>query len=103
MKINVCEEVTNLENGTYTAEIDTINEYENKKLLMKLILEDKTIFVKFFESEKLAQYSWNNIFKALNTDDTDDLIGKIIEFEIVNKKSEKNGYEFSNIKKVKLV
>lgn len=41
------------------------------------------------------------IFKALNTNNTEKLAGNNVEFEIKN--NSKNGKEYSNIKKIKLI
>lgn len=75
--------------------IEIVNEVIN--------LEDGTIFIKFYPTEELSRYPWANLFKALNTDNTDDLIGKSVEFEISNNASKKTDYVFSNIKKIKLL
>lgn len=102
MIINVVNEVTYLSDGTYTAEIETVHGYEeNNRVLMKFRLEDNTIFVKFYKTEDISSYPWANIFRALNSCNTDDLIGKKIEFEVKN--NSRNEKEYSNIKKVKLV
>lgn len=106
MKINVSNEVVYLENGTYIGEIQEVFEYPTKDgktgLCMKFRLEDDTIFNKFFDNtDFLGKYPWNMIFKALNTDNTDDLVGKNVEFEVKN--NSKNGKEYSNIKKIKLI
>lgn len=104
MEINILDEVTNLENGKYKAVIESIIGFEeNNKALVKFNLEDGRIFIKFYQIEELAKYPWSNIFKALNTTNTEDLIGKSVQFEISNHVSEKTGYEFSNVKKLKLV
>ncbi|MCM1508476.1 MAG: hypothetical protein NC177_15305 [Ruminococcus flavefaciens] len=104
MKIEIVNEVINLEDGSYTAVIkDIIGYEENNKVLIKFTLEDGTIFIKFYLTEELSRYPWSNLFKALNTDNTDDLIGKSVEFEISNNASKKTDYVFSNIKKLKLV
>lgn len=104
MNINLIDEVMELENGTYKATIENIIGFEeNQKVLMKFILEDGRTFLKFYKTEELERYPWSNIFKALNTNNTNDLIKKSIQFEISNHVSEKTGYTFSNIKKPKLI
>lgn len=103
MEINILDEVTNLENGKYNAVIEQIIGFEkNNKALVKFALEDGRIFIKFYQTEELSKYPWANLFKAVNTNNTDDLIGKSVQFEISNHVSEKTGYEFSNVKKLKL-
>lgn len=104
MEINVLDEVMNLENGEYKAVIENIIGFKNNnKVLVKFKLEDKRIFNKFYQTEELTRYPWSNLFKALNTTNTDDLIGKSVQFEISNNISKNTGYEFSNVKKLKLV
>lgn len=76
---------------------------DNNKVLVKFKLEDERIFNKFYQTEELTRYPWSNLFKALNTNNTDDLIGKSVQFEILNNASKKTDYVFSNIKKLKLV
>ena len=103
MKIEFSNEVLSVEEGKYTAVIDGIHEYGKEgKILIKLNIEneDKTL-INFTNMEALGRYPWNNVFKALNTDDTDDLIGESVEFEVKNE--EKGGNCYCNIKNVKLV
>lgn len=103
MKIDLNNEVLSVENGTYTGIIDTIQSYgDDDRILMKIMLTDGITLVKFYKSEDLGSYPWSNIFRALNTDDTDDLISKTVEIEVVNSVSKTTGSEFCNIKKVKL-
>lgn len=102
MNIEIVNEVTNLENGKYKAVIEQIIGFEkNNKALVKFALEDGRIFIKFYQTEELARYPWADLFKALDTTNTNDLIGKSVQFEISNHVSEKTGYEFSNVKKLK--
>ena len=103
MKIEFSNEVLSVEEGKYTAVIDGIHKYgEEGKILIKLNIEneDKTL-INFTSMDALGRYPWNNVFKALNTDDTDDLIGQSVEFEVKNE--EKGGNCYCNIKNVKLV
>ena len=103
MKIEFSNEVLSVEEGKYTAVIDGIHKYgEEGKILIKLNIEneDKTL-INFTSMDALGRYPWNNVFKALNTDDTDDLIGQSVEFEVTNE--EKGGNCYCNIKNVKLV
>jgi len=103
MKIEFSNEVLSVENGKYTAVIDGIHEYGNEdKVLIKLKIEKENVtLINFTSMDALGRYPWNNVFKALNTDDTDDLIGQSVEFEVKNE--EKGGNCYCNIKNVKLV
>ncbi len=106
MKINVRNEVVEIENGTYNVVIDEIFQYNENNICMKFsILNDpkNMIFVQFLPIEKLESYPWINVFKALETNDTDDLIGHTFKIEVVNNKSKTTGKEFCNIKKVTVV
>ncbi len=104
MEIKILDEVLNLKNGEYKAVIENIIGFKNNnKVLVKFKLEDERIFNKFYQTEELTRYPWSNLFKALNTNNTDDLIGKSVQFEILNNASKKTDYVFSNIKKLKLV
>ena len=103
MKIEFSNEVLSVENGKYTAVIDGIHEYgEEGKILIKLKIEEENkTLINFTNMDALGRYPWNNVFKALNTDDTDDLIGQSVEFEVKNEEKGDNCY--CNIKNVKLV
>lgn len=103
MLISLSNEVLSVENGKYTAVIDTIQSYgDDEGILMKLALEDGMTLIKFYKAENLASYPWNNVFRALDTNDTDDLIGKTVEIEVVNNVSKTTGNTFCNIKRVTL-
>ncbi len=103
MKIEFSNEVLSVEDGKYTAVIDGIHEYgEEGRILIKLKIEQENVtLINFTSMDALGRYPWNNVFKALNTDDTDDLIGQSVEFEVKNE--EKGGNCYCNIKNVKLV
>ena len=103
MKIEFSNEVLSVEDGKYIAVIDNIHKYGNEdKVLIKLKIEEENVtLLSFSNMDALGRYPWNNVFKALNTDDTDDLIGQSVEFEVKNE--EKGGNCYCNIKNVKLV
>ncbi len=103
MKIEFSNEVLSVADGKYTAVIDGIHEYgEEGRILIKLKIEEENVtLINFTSMDALGRYPWNNVFKALNTDDTDDLIGQSVEFEVKNE--EKGGNCYCNIKNVKLV
>ena len=106
MKINnISNEVINIEDGTYKGIISDVISYENNnKVLMKIALNECDMtFIKFYYTDELGEYPWNTVFKALDSNDTDDLVDKSIKFEVVNHTSDKTGTVFSNIKKIKLV
>lgn len=104
MKIKLSNEVMTVADGNYQVKILTVQGYNNdENVLMKFQMEDETIFVKFYKSEDLATYPWADVFRALNTDETDDLEGKMIEIEVVNTVSKTSGNKFCNIRRVKLI
>ena len=104
MLVNITNEVLNVPDGTYNAEIKSILGYsDNTKALIKLELENGDVLVKTYDADELGTYPWNSVFKALNTADTDDLVGHKVELEVKNNTSKKTGLEFSNIKKVRLI
>ena len=106
MKINIVNEVATIEDGTYQAVITEVFEYKPDNVCMKIALSDDSegrVLVKFYTAEELGIRPWNMVFRSLDTDDTNDLLGKTVEIEVVNNKSKATGKEFCNIKKVKLV
>ena len=59
--------------------------------------------LKFASQDELGRHPWGNVFQALNTNNTDDLVGHTFQLEISTVKSKKTGNRFSNVKKVKVV
>ena len=104
MLINVTNEKFNIPDGTYTAEIKAFLGYsDDTKVLVKLELDNGDVLVKTYDAEEAGGHPWNCLFKALNTNDTNDLVGKMVEIEVKNNTSKKTGLEFSNIRKVHLI
>lgn len=104
MKIALSDEVLAVEDGTYTANVDTILSYgDDGGVLMKLALEDGRVLITFTTVKRLGEYPWGDVFRALATDDTDDLIGETVEITVENTVSETSGNSFCNIKRVKLL
>ena len=104
MLVNITDEKFIVPDGTYRAEIKTFLGYsDNTKVLVKLALDNGDVLVKTYDADEVGGHPWNSVFKALNTNDTDDLVGKMIEIEVKNNTSKKTGLEFSNIKKVRLI
>lgn len=104
MLINVTNEKFNIPDGTYTAEIKAFLGYnDDTKVLVKLALDNGDVLVKTYDADEVGGQPWNSVFKALNTNDTDDLVGKMIEIEVKNNTSKKTGLEFSNIRKVRMI
>ena len=108
MKIEITNETNFLEDGTYTATIQKVFEFEkgdSTSIGIEFALEDEehTVFTKFYDdpARRLGSYPWNTVFKALGSDDTADLIDKKVEFEVKN--NTKNDLTYTNIKKIKLV
>lgn len=103
MKLFMKKEVTNLADGTYNGSISHIFPFikdgtQRFGIVFDLDDDDKTEFTYFTTAENLVNYPWVLVLKALNTDDTDDLIGKNYEFTIKN--NTKNDKTFSNITKI---
>ena len=104
MKVKISNDVLAVEDGTYTATIDTIQEYGDEgRILLKLLLSDNRMLLKFYKLDDLGAYPWSTLFRALNSNDTDDLIGQKVEIEIVNNVSKISGNEFCNIRKIRLI
>lgn len=104
MLIDFPNETYNVPDGTYRAEIKACLGYdENAKALVKLELDSGETFVKAYDASELGQYPWSVLFKELNTQDTDDLIGHKVEIEVKNNTSKQTGLTFSNIKKIHLI
>ena len=103
MKIEFSNEVLSIEDGTYQAVVNGIHEYGNEgKALVKLDIEEKDVtLISFTSTEALGRYPWSDVFRALNTDDTDELIGKKIKIEVKNE--EKGDTCYCNIKKITVV
>ena len=106
MLINISNETFTVPDGTYIAEIKSAICYnDNTKVMIKLELESESseVLVKTYDADELGTYPWNGVFKALNTTDTDNLVGHKVELEIKNNTSKKTNLEFSNIKKIRLI
>ncbi len=106
MKVEIINEVTAIEDGTYQAIVSDIFEYREDNVCMKLTLlddPDNRVLIKFYSAEELGSRPWSLVFKFIGSENTDDLIGENFEIEVVNNKSKATGKEFCNIKKVKLV
>ena len=108
MIIELNNERTDLTEGTYTATIQNVFEFfkgDDPCICIEFALEDEehTVFTKFYDdpAKWLGSYPWSSLFRAIDSRDTNDLIGKHVEFEIKN--NNKNDLSFSNIKKIKLV
>ena len=108
MIIELSNETTYLDDGTYIATIQNVFEFqkgEDQCICIEFALddEDHTLFTKFYDdpAKWLGSYPWSSLFRAIDSRDTNDLIGKHVEFEIKN--NNKNDLSFSNIKKIKLV
>ncbi len=104
MKVKMSDEILAVEDGTYKVTVDAILPYgDDGGVLMKLALEDGKILIHFTTLKRLGEYPWSDVFRALNTDDTDDLIGTEVEITVENNVSETSGNSFCNVKRVKLV
>lgn len=108
MKIELTNETNYLDNGTYTATIQNVFEFpkgDDTSIGIEFALNDAehTVFTKFYNDpvKRLGSYPWNTVFKALNSDDTADLIGRKVKFEIKN--NTKNDLTYTNIKKITLI
>ena len=109
MRISISNETLNVADGVYEATIASIICYDpdengdNKKALVKLDLSTGEVLVKNYATSELGEHPWSTLFKALNTEETDDLVGLDVEIEIKNNKSKTTGTVFSNIRKIKLI
>ena len=104
MIIDILNETFHVEEGIYEAEIITFVGYDNDtKALVRFKLETDDILVKTYHKDDLGKYPWNNVFKELNTTDTDDLIGQMVEIEIKNNTSKSTNTVFSNIKRIHII
>ena len=109
MRISISNETLNVADGVYEATIASITGYDpdengdNKKALVKLNLSTGDVLIKNYKKTELEQYPWSTLFKALNTVETDDLVGLDVEIEIKNNKSKTTGTVFSNIRKIKKI
>lgn len=105
MKINMTSETLFLEDGTYTGVVLRVSEYQKSDtpcVAIEINLADNTHFLSFVENAptRLGQYPWNVLFKVLGSEETDELVGKSVTFEVKN--SVKNGTTYTNIKKINL-
>lgn len=108
MKIELTNETNYLDDGTYTAIIQNVFEFAkggSTSVAIEFALNDAdhTVFTKFYDDpvKRLGSYPWNTVFKALNSDETADLIGRKVEFEVKN--NTKNDLTYTNIKKITLI
>ncbi len=106
MDVKVITEVEEIEDGTYDAVLTNAFEYTEGELCMKFTLEndkENRIFVKFYKREDFETRSWSSVFKALDTSNTDDLIGNKFRLEVKNNKSKTTGKNFCNIRKIEVI
>ncbi len=108
MKVTIVNEVTSLSDGEYTGIIRNVFEFQkngNPQIGIEFAIDDDThtVFTKFYDEpeRRLGMFPWNTVFRALDSDDTNDLIGQNVTFQIVNQN--KNGKEYSNIKSIALL
>ena len=108
MIIDLNNETTYLDDGTYTATIQNVFDFlkgDDPCICIEFAIEDEdnTVFTKFYDdpAKWLGSYPWSSLFRAIGSRDTNDLIGLHVEFEV--KTNTKNDLSFSNIKKIKLV
>ena len=91
MQIDLINETSVLDDGTYSGIVKEIFTYQKGDGELCACIEislqdDDLVFVNFVDDpvRRFGSYPWSSVFKALNTIETDDLIGKEIEFEIKN-------------------
>lgn len=85
MRVEIPNEVEEIEDGTYVAILDEAFEYATDELCMKLALvgdADSRILVKFYNKKELGKKPWSSVFRALDTNETDDIVGHQFELEI---------------------
>ncbi len=102
-KITVITEVMQLENGIYKGRIDTAAVTRSGKVLMKIELEDGTVFVSFIDAKSIGKYPFNMLFMAVGSDELDDIVGLEVEFQVENNTSSKTGQIFTNIRKINVI
>lgn len=98
---NVNKETWNLDDGVYTG---TIIEFKTVKedtyVMLKIQVNEETIFMNY---SSVSAYTYSPLKAIIEPfDETEDTVGKEIEFKIVNKTS-KSGRTFSNITSVKYI
>ncbi|WP_302351132.1 hypothetical protein [uncultured Ruminococcus sp.] len=110
MKITFANEVENIRDGSYIAILRDAFEFAPENLCMKFAIcgdPESTVFVKFISAKELGGHRWRSVFKALDTNDSDVLIGHTFEFSVKNEKVKRRGggehITFCNIKSVSLV
>ena len=98
MNVTLYDETDLLESGTYEAQLIAVFEYAKGEVCLKFQLSsmDHTIFLKFVTLEDLGKHPWSNIFRAINTTDTDDLLNHTVT-------SKRSGTGFSNVKRIELL
>lgn len=108
MLVNIANNVLYLDDDTYTGTIQNVFEFykgDKQCIGIEFALNDdeNTVFTKFYDepAQRLGEYPWNTIFRAINSNNTADLVGHDVEFIVKN--NEKNGATYSNIKKIKLI
>ena len=103
IKINVNKDLTHLDDGDYTGTVSVAKLCMNKKVMLKIEIEANVFFVTFHTLDEMGKYPFNQMFMAVDSDNLEDIEGLKIQFLVVNNKSRKDGAEFSNIRKIKIV
>ena len=103
VKINVNKDLTHLYDGEYTGTVILAKMCVNKKAMLKIEIEVDVFFVTFHTLDEMGKYPFNQMFMAVDSDNLEDIEGLKIQFLVVNNKSRKNGTEFLNIRKIKIV
>lgn len=102
-KINVNKDLTHLDDGEYTGTVILAKMCVNKKVMLKIEIDENTYFLTFRTLDEMGKYPFNQMFMAVDSDNLDDIEGLKIQFMVVNNKSKKDDTEFSNIRKIKII
>lgn len=96
-KFNPVKITFNLNDGTYTGIITELFFYTDEKLIMKIELSEKTIFLIDTTINKFENYPFNRLLSQANIEYVEDLVNLKVKF-IIKNNTAKNGETYSNVK-----
>lgn len=100
-KLSPVKETFNLDDGIYNGIITELFFYTNDKILIKIELSDKTIFLIGTTINKLEDYPFNKLLSQANIEYVKDLVNLKVKFTVKNNKSSK-GKTYSDIKRISI-
>ncbi len=94
-------ETFNLDDGKYTGIITDAFFYSDDRVMIKIKLPDKKIFLIATDAERVERYPFSRLLMQADIQYIEDLEGLKVDFAVKNNTSE-SGIIYSNVKKISL-